>query len=61
MLYCCNGSVQSYVREQILQTIAVIIKRGTLDSSTNDRGAVFNDIAKLITNGTLSEVWQGFS
>ena len=45
------------MREQILQTIAVIVKRGTLDSSTNDRGALFDDIAKLISTGTLSEVW----
>jgi len=49
-------SVQSYVREQILQAIAVIVKRGTLESSTNDRGIVFNEIAKHITSGTLSEV-----
>ncbi|KAK2170788.1 hypothetical protein NP493_1142g00027 [Ridgeia piscesae] len=50
-----NIVVQSYVREQILQAIAVIVKRGTLESSTNDRGIVFNEIAKHITSGTLSE------
>jgi len=52
-------SLQAYIREQIMQTIAVIHKRSTLDSDksrqrSDDR--LFTDIARLIHTGGQSSV-----
>ena len=46
--------MQSYVREQILQTVAVIIKRGTIDTHDTDKDTLFNDVTQLISSGHIS-------
>ena len=49
-----NVSLESYVREQVLQTVAVIFKRGTIDTERPNRDALFNDVTQLISSGNLS-------
>ncbi|CAE1267217.1 Exportin-4 [Acanthosepion pharaonis] len=41
-------SLQSYVREQILQTVAVILKRGTIDEKGASRESLFQDVTRLV-------------
>ncbi|XP_071481879.1 exportin-4-like [Diadema antillarum] len=41
----------SYVREQILQAVAVIFKRGTVESKEAGREGLFSDISQLIASG----------
>ncbi|XP_076466305.1 exportin-4-like isoform X2 [Babylonia areolata] len=48
-----NISLQSYVREQILQTVAVILKRGTLESS-HGCDCLFQDVTQLISSGNVT-------
>ncbi|ESO89303.1 hypothetical protein LOTGIDRAFT_106479, partial [Lottia gigantea] len=47
-------SLQSYVREQILQTVAVILKRGTLDSKGTGCDNMFTDVTSLIGSGNVT-------
>jgi len=53
-------SLQAYIREQIVQTVAVIHKRSMLDcdkSTTRcSEDALFTDIARLIHTGSQSSV-----
>ncbi len=51
---CC--SLQSYVREQVLQAIAVIFKRGTIDTPNSNRDGLFDDVTQLISSGNVSMV-----
>jgi len=56
-------SLQAYIREQIVQTIAVIHKRSMLDrdqATQCSEDALFTDIARLIHTGSQSSVskWQ---
>ncbi|XP_070568372.1 exportin-4-like isoform X2 [Ptychodera flava] len=43
--------LQNYVREQILQAVAVIVKRGTVDHKISDRERIYNDVSELISSG----------
>ncbi|KAK6169678.1 hypothetical protein SNE40_020678 [Patella caerulea] len=47
-------SLQSYVREQILQTVAVILKRGTLDPKGSGCENMFTDVTSLISSGNVT-------
>ena len=58
MLRVCY-SLQSYVREQILQTMAVILKRGTLDTKGASLDSLFNDVTQLIGSGNVTMVSDG--
>ncbi|XP_071113997.1 exportin-4-like [Haliotis cracherodii] len=49
-----NISLQSYVREQILQTVAVILKRGTLDTKGSGCDSLFADVTQLISSGNVT-------
>ena len=49
-------SLQSYVREQVLQTVAVILKRGTLDSKGARLDGLFQDVTQLISSGNVTMV-----
>lgn len=60
-LYLCIHvlfRMQSYVRETILATVAVIVKRARVDISPpdNTNALLFNDIGQLISSGDLSLV-----
>lgn len=49
-----NVTLQSYVREQILQTVAVILKCGTLDASVTSCDCLFQDVTELIGSGNVT-------
>ncbi|OWF40176.1 Exportin-4 [Mizuhopecten yessoensis] len=50
-----NITIQSYVREQILQTVAVILKRGTLeDLKGASRNSLFQDVTQLVSSGNVT-------
>ncbi|XP_077977331.1 exportin-4-like [Glandiceps talaboti] len=46
--------LQSYVRQQILQAVAVIVKRGTVDQKADDRHRIYDDVSELIHSGNSS-------
>lgn len=50
------SSLQSYVREQILQTVAVLLKRGTLESKGANLDSLFGDVTQLISSGNVTMV-----
>jgi len=59
LFYVFVCSLQAYIREQIVQTIAVIHKRSTLDgdkSTQCSEDRLFTDIARLIHTGSQSSV-----
>lgn len=45
-----------YVRGRILQVIAIIIKRGSVDDFGQERGRILNEVESLIRNGDLPKV-----
>ena len=49
-------SLQSYVREQVLQTVAVILKRSTLDTKGTTCDSLFQDVTQLIGSGNVTMV-----
>ena len=51
-------SLQGYVREQMLQAVAVIFKRGTVETKAKGREGLFNDVSQLIGSGDTSLVSQ---
>ncbi|KAH9500213.1 Exportin-4 [Bulinus truncatus] len=48
------NTLQSYVREQILQTVAVILKRATLDKKGKSCDGLFEDVSALISSGNIT-------
>ena len=40
----------------MLQSVAVMFKRGTIDSKASDRELLFSDVTQLISSGNLSMV-----
>ncbi|XP_022081901.1 exportin-4-like isoform X2 [Acanthaster planci] len=46
-----NAKLPNYVREQILQAVAVIFKRGTMDMKDTGRDALFTDVSQMIASG----------
>ena len=55
--YVC-ARLQSYVREQLLATVAVIVKRARLDpqSDNSSNTELFSNIGQLVSSGDLSLV-----
>lgn len=48
--------MQSYAREQILQTVAVILKRGTIDIKGASCDSLFQDVTNLVASGNVTMV-----
>lgn len=48
--------VQKYVKEQVLQVVAVIFKRGTLDGNEEAWSSLFSDLSRLISDSNTSMV-----
>ncbi|CAG2254595.1 unnamed protein product [Mytilus edulis] len=46
--------LQSYAREQILQTVAVILKRGTIDIKGASCDSLFQDVTNLVASGNVT-------
>lgn len=50
-----HSSLQAYVREQILQAVAVIFKRATVSNcDAIDKESIFNNVTQLISSGNLT-------
>ncbi|XP_066276643.1 exportin-4-like [Branchiostoma lanceolatum] len=54
-------SLPVYVREEIVLTVAVIVKRGTLDSSADDRNHFISQLTKLIHSDNAAARVVGLS
>ena len=52
--------LQNYVREQILQAVAVIFKRGTMEMKDSGRDGLFADVSQMIASGQPSMVRKTF-
>ncbi|XP_067950232.1 exportin-4-like [Watersipora subatra] len=46
--------LQAYVREEIFQTLAVIVKRGMMESDAIAKDKLFDEVMQLISTGDLS-------
>lgn len=46
------------MREQILQTVAVILKRGEVDVKGASRDNMFQDVTNLVSSGNVTMVWK---
>ena len=44
------------MREEIFQTLAVIVKRGMIESDAIAKDKIFNEVTQLISTGDLSMV-----
>ena len=48
------------MREQVLQAVAVIFKRASLDAGMINKEALYTEVTQLIATGDLSLVSLGF-
>lgn len=48
------------MREQILQTVAVILKRGEVDVKGASRDNMFQDVTNLVSSGNVTMVRKKF-
>ena len=60
-IHACNqiilsDSLTAYVREEIFQTLAVIVKRGILEHDSIAKDKIFNEVTQLISTGDLTMV-----
>ena len=51
-----SDSLTAYVREEIFQTLAVIVKRGILEHDSIAKDKIFNEVTQLISTGDLTMV-----
>lgn len=54
--YIMTKDVPSFVREKLLQVIAIMVKRQGCEDFGTDRNAVLTEIENLISTGTLPRV-----
>lgn len=48
--------LENYVREQVVQAVAVMFKRASLDSNSLNKEVLFNDVSHLIGSGDIALV-----
>lgn len=53
--YILNQNVQSFVREKILQVVAIMIKRSSTIDSGVERGYILDEAQKMISSGNISQ------
>ena len=51
-----SATLPVFVREKILQVIAIMVKRGSVDDNATHRGQLINEIENLILNADHSKV-----
>uniref|UniRef100_A0A1B6DRC6 Exportin-4 n=2 Tax=Clastoptera arizonana TaxID=38151 RepID=A0A1B6DRC6_9HEMI len=56
-----NPSMAVFVREKILQVIAIMVKRGSVHDFGQERGKLLNEVEQLILNGDLPQQILGCS
>ena len=53
---CCSCSVQKYVKEQVLQVVAVICKRSIVEDSLIIQESLLKDVTQLMTSNNRGMV-----
>lgn len=53
-------SLAPFVRERILQVIAIMVKRGSIEDLGEERNEILNEVEKLIMSGDLPRVGNKF-
>lgn len=53
--YILNQNVQSFVREKILQVVAIMIKRSSILDAGVERGFILDEAQKMISSGDISQ------
>ncbi|CAH2084614.1 unnamed protein product [Euphydryas editha] len=53
--YLLRREVPTYLKEKLLQTIAVIIKRGSINDGGRERRALLDELEKIILSSTISQ------
>ncbi|CAI6367793.1 unnamed protein product [Macrosiphum euphorbiae] len=56
-----DGKMAPFVRERILQVIAIMIKRGSVEDGGQERSNILDEVEKLIFNGDLKKQVLGCS
>ncbi|XP_026810149.1 exportin-4-like [Rhopalosiphum maidis] len=56
-----DGNMAPFVRERILQVIAIMIKRGSVEDGGQERSNILDEVEKLIFNGDLKKQILGCS
>ncbi|XP_025409215.1 exportin-4-like isoform X2 [Sipha flava] len=56
-----DGNIAAFVRERILQVIAIMIKRGSVEDGGQERSNILDEVEKLIFNGDLRKQILGCS
>lgn len=55
-----RSTLPPFVRERILQVIAIMVKRGSVEDFGRHRGELLSEVENLILNGDHSRVRQGY-
>lgn len=53
--YTLHRNLPSYVREKILQVVAIMIKRISIEDSGVERNLILNEMQKMITSGNMHQ------
>lgn len=53
--YILNRNVQPFVREKILQVVAIMIKRSSILDAGVERGFILDEAQKMISSGNISQ------
>lgn len=56
MSFIINREMPSYVQDRILQTITIIIKRGSVDDFGVERTSILNDVESMIVDSNSKKV-----
>ena len=48
-------TLSAYVRERILQVVAIMVKRGSVEDLGADRGQILNDVEQLVISGDSNQ------
>lgn len=56
MNYVCTKSLPSFVQERLLQVIAIMVKRASVDDFGLERRSILQDVENLIINSDTNKV-----
>lgn len=56
MHYVSTRALPSYVQDRILQVIAIIVKRGSVDDLGKERSSIISDVEQMIVDADPSKV-----
>lgn len=56
MQYITTHNVPHFVRDRILQVIAIMVKRASIDDMGKERGTILQEVENLIVNAEADKV-----